>query len=366
MKEGLLKARPWAASLAACVALAACSSDSTGPSTSGGFTDETATATIEATAEVTEALADSTVATDVALATQALFALPAADVRGLALAPFAALQSLGQATATLRPQGLRLGGTLEMTDLLPSQILGTTFVWDADNFEYVASDETGAPSDGIRVKVYDTDPLVGMPTSPLTEVGYVDFRDLSAGTTQKLGVKAVRGSTTVAEYSMTGDVTGDDVNGSSDYNADGYLMGGGQRIDFDLNGGGTWTTTTDDEAIDFLVENSSAGVSLHLVDSYSYVGSEPETLTFTIQNGSNTTVVKFEGDDNGGSGDVRYNGKVVIKINSDGDDTSLTNASGGQLSGTQQMAVLRIEEALATVTIFGFSIALPFFAFGGL
>ena len=58
---------------------------------------------------------------------------------------------------------------------------GTTFVWDPATDAYVASSDSGAPANGERFMLYAISQRTGLPSLPLTSIGYVDLIDSSAG-----------------------------------------------------------------------------------------------------------------------------------------------------------------------------------------
>jgi len=58
---------------------------------------------------------------------------------------------------------------------------GTTFVWDPATDAYVASSDAGAPANGERFMLYALSQRTGLPSLPLTSIGYVDLIDSSAG-----------------------------------------------------------------------------------------------------------------------------------------------------------------------------------------
>src|SRR6266487_671399 len=64
-------------------------------------------------------------------------------------------------------EGIREGSTAA---------LGTTFVWDPATNSYVASSDSGAPANGERFMLYALSQRTGLPSVPLTSIGYVDLR----------------------------------------------------------------------------------------------------------------------------------------------------------------------------------------------
>jgi predicted small lipoprotein YifL len=116
---------------------------------------------------------------------------------------------------------------------VPEEVAGKTYVWDTESDGYVASDREGAPANGFRAILYAMDNF-GNRIEPLVETGYVEFTDLSSGTTRKGRLMAVAGSNTIMDYTAT--VTGNDTHGEIE--VDGYLVlpAGRLNVDFSLEG----------------------------------------------------------------------------------------------------------------------------------
>ena len=95
------------------------------------------------------------------------------------------------------------------TGIFPPTLLGSVFSWDPSSHSYVQSSTTGGPANGIRFLLYAINPLTDEPSTPLTEVGYVDLLDQSSGGTASLEiqVKSSDGSITYLDYTFTGSGT---------------------------------------------------------------------------------------------------------------------------------------------------------------
>jgi hypothetical protein len=89
--------------------------------------------------------------------------------------------------------------------IIPDPILGTSFEWDTASNAYVATSRAGAPTNGVRFYVYAINSITHQPVEPVTEVGYVDLMDESAGSTLKLHiqVKGTGGTPTYLDYTAT-------------------------------------------------------------------------------------------------------------------------------------------------------------------
>ena len=111
--------------------------------------------------------------------------------------------------------------------LLPSNRLGTTWVWSERNDGYRAGREA-APDDRIRFVLYAVDS--GGVATPLTPIGHVDLVERSSGATDAVQVVVVAGGTTWLDYrfSATTSVSGGRVD------VLGYVTDGAERLNFDL------------------------------------------------------------------------------------------------------------------------------------
>lgn len=97
-----------------------------------------------------------------------------------------------------------LSGTAA-TAIFPPEVVGKTFEWNTTNFAYEPTARTGAPATGVRFILYAVNPLTGFPADPLVEVGYVDLKDESSGSTSTLHVTVAGsgGAPTYVDYTVT-------------------------------------------------------------------------------------------------------------------------------------------------------------------
>lgn len=63
----------------------------------------------------------------------------------------------------------------EPVSAIPAAVIGKTLVWNLTTEQYELSTLTGAPANGVRFRLYQIDPLSGLPASPLVYVGYADL-----------------------------------------------------------------------------------------------------------------------------------------------------------------------------------------------
>jgi hypothetical protein len=142
--------------------------------------------------------------------------------------------------------------------ILPSELLGTTFTWDAGSSDYLASERTDAPADGVRFVLYALESGTGIPAEPLSEIGYLDLHDLSTASADGARLVLVTDGVTHFDYRVT--ATGTESDGSA--NVLGFVSNGEQRIDFDLRNDITSTATSDHMVVDWGLEFPQLGLEL--------------------------------------------------------------------------------------------------------
>ena len=242
-------------------------------------------------------------------------------------------------TATARP-------AISASMAVPPAAAGKTFVWDSASASYVASDRTGAPASGVRVILYAED-NTGTIVTPLVETGYVDFTDLSSGSTRKGRLAAVVSGSTILDYTVT--VTGDETQG--EIKLDGYLVSAAGRlnVNFDLTGatGADSTTTfTLASALDLPSRNASFDFGMHGT-SNSVTNAVHYALSETIKSPNGRLDVSGEGD---AGADIT----LTIKVNGETWATltgsTLTPADGHTLTAEDQQ-VLKLAGVLAKVGV---------------
>ncbi len=242
---------------------------------------------------------------------------------------------------------------------IPTEVLGTTFVYDPGSSQYVASDRTGAPTDAVRFILYD-----GITT--LNEVGYFDLTDKSnfginpatIDVTFKVFITAASTTMPVVNYRVTGTVS--DTGGT--LLVTGYLSDGSAQLHFDFE-----VTGSDATGYDAGFALSAGNLSVTLDISETTTGSQ--TLGASISAGSDE--IKFiitiaaNGDIQGGSG-IFFNdgsGDVLVATfggNIEQDNVTLNNAEGDPLTQQELVALANIFAAME----YAFVIMEELFAFG--
>ncbi len=233
---------------------------------------------------------------------------------------------------------------ISASSAIPPEAAGKTWVYNPETEDYEVSELTGAPANGVRILLYEQD-INGEFILPLVETGHVDLTDLSSGSTGKGRLQAVKGSTTLLDYTVT--VTGDDTNGSM--SVDGFLAlaFGRLDVDFSANGSDNGTTSTFDmhSSLDFSAHDLSFDFAMS-----GTVNDEDGTGDFTI----NETIKSPNGRmDLTGSTSAESDPTFTIKVNGDTwatyDGDTLTPVDGRTLSADEQAAL----NGAASITFIG-------------
>lgn len=289
-----------------------------------------------------------------------------------------ALPSIAPANLTLHPEspslfGMadRMGASMKaayarVTSLpmlmanIPTDALGTTFVYDPTSSQYIPSDPPldGAPANGVRFILYD-----GLTT--LNEVGYFDLIDASnfdinpatIDVTFKVFITEASTTKPVVNYRVTGTAT--DTGGT--LIVTGFLSDGVGQLDFDFD-----VTGSDATGYDAGFGLSAGDISVTLDIGETPNGSQE--LKAAISDGTDEIrfVINIDPSGNilGGSG-IFFNNVLVATFagNIQQDNVTLVNAQGDPLTQQELVALANIfvslEEAFTVMEgLFAFGLAL--------
>lgn len=240
-------------------------------------------------------------------------------------------------------EGLQAFGDVTAADVIPTEYLGTTFEWDPEQMSYVATDATGAPSDGVRVIYYAIDPTSGFPATPLNPLGHVDLRDLSTEVSDRLDVEVVRSAdnVTLADYYLDVSFTFTQSSLEVDVAAVGFLSNGTDQLNFNVSQSLSATSTqfTIDLSYAMDLEGTDNAMSFSLVgtgDPQSESG-DPESMEVSVMitNGTQTVEIEMMWADDTLDGTVSNNGVVVAHISGTLDDPQFTDPDGNPLTQEQ-------------------------------
>lgn len=266
-------------------------------------------------------------------------------------ARIAASRLLGPAVSGGAGSGPRISA-----DVIPSQIRGTTYVWNVDSMSYVAdSTRTDAPANGVRIVMYQVDRAQSppLPTTPLSEIGYIDFTDQSSGAMNAVRIQAVLtttgGDLTLADYTISASST----SSSASVVAQGYVADLTEQVNFDLRLSGTFdpTTSTGSFTYDFGFTAPSQDASVTLTGNFQTSGGTDASVssTLSLTKGPHTATLTFNVKTSGGTstanGTIQLNGRTFAVMS--GDPTTQggltwTKPDGSALTQQEVVALTKI------------------------
>jgi hypothetical protein len=284
----------------------------------------------------------SSAATDIAMTTGGSAAL-ALQVRPTAmLAKGDKASAMRYAGALAKALTSRPRASLAVAaSVIPTELLGTTFVWDVETQQYAASDLTGAPANGIRFLLYAVNPVTRIPTEPLTEVGYADV----VTTATSVNIVVVSDNVTYLDYSARVAATSAS---SANINVAGYVTNGQDRVNFDLDNGITINMTASDTTLDltqdYLLTVPTRGafrIDLESTLTTSFK-TDNQALTLDLSAQGEHGVVRITGTETNGTGifQVKVNGELFATIEvTAGSQPVVTGKDGGALTADEEAAL---------------------------
>jgi len=289
-------------------------------------------------------------------------------------APFARLRALVRGTAprganpssaTAYSRALRVlpRAMAGSEAIIPDSVLGTTYVWDTLSQQYVASDSTGAPSNGVRYLLYEVD-STGQIGSPLTQIGHVDFIDLSSGPTTSLETVIASNTFTYADYTVTG--SGDST--AFTLTSAGYIQTHLHRLDFSI----TFSLASGSFSIQEQFTEAADNLSLAFQFNVAATSDTSASVTgaFTFTNGSQTISMTGGGTLTSSVSDiqltVKVDGNTFAIITAAGDSTSVTDAQGHPLSLPDEIALASAFDTLGHALDWLNDFVTPFIALTGI
>ncbi len=222
---------------------------------------------------------------------------------------------------------------------IPTSVAGKTFVYDTATDTYVASDLSGAPSNGVRFMLYAVNPITFRPAEPLNEVGYVDIVDESGSTTSAFHVTVVSNGVTYLDYSASASGT----TNTGIVTVAGFASDGTNRANFTVETTITATSTAIDIGLNYTLRVPSRDFTISyqatLVAEQS-ASSVNATVDFTIAGRNGNLRLAGSYSDGGGSFTVKVNGETfaTVTVTTDG-QTVLTSATGNPLTESEQATV---------------------------
>lgn len=255
--------------------------------------------------------------------------------------PPAAAARYARRMAALVPKAGR--GIQASVAVVPSEVIGTTFVWDEATDQYVASGEAGAPSAGVRFRLYAVDPVLLRPVEPVVAVGYVDIIDQGTANATAVRVKVVSQNVVYLDYSVTASAT----SSGGTVTIAGFASNGSVLANFSLK------NTLSDNAIlfDYVLAIPSRNVALNWSASFANISNTEVAVTLDMTvNGPNGNVrVLGTYGVNGGSFTVKVNGNLFATVMLDGNvGPVITGANGEPLTAQEEQSLQTILDYYAT------------------
>ena len=168
--------------------------------------------------------------------------------------------------------------------VLPAEVLGSVYEWDPTSQQYVEGTGSG-PANGVRFVLYAVNPLTRLPNEPLDPVGYADFLDESAGSTNRLRVQVIGDdAVTYANYLVSGTAGATSASAS----ANGFITDGTHQLDFTAQLGASDSDVTLNYTLDLNDPDVSAALDIELS-----FGTETAVIehSFSLTRGSETVVL---------------------------------------------------------------------------
>jgi hypothetical protein len=219
---------------------------------------------------------------------------------------------------------------------IPSEIAGKTFVWDETTGTYVASDLSGAPSNGVRFLLYAVDPVLYQPVVPLVETGYVDVIDQST-TLPNVRIKVVQANLTYLDYTVVASAT---TSGGT-VTISGFAFNGATRANFTLRN----TVSVSDSVVvlssDYELDVPSRDLSVDWTATLANVSPTEVAVTLDLAVSGPNGNVRLVGTSgvNGGTYTVKVNGETFATITVSSNALVITGASAEPLTPDEEQAL---------------------------
>lgn len=237
--------------------------------------------------------------------------------------------------ATAQHAGLRRSANGKT--VISDRHVGRTFVYDATLDRYVVdAARTGAPSNGVRFILYETD-AAGKPI-PSREIGRADLIDEGATTGEAIALRllVVTRGTTRLDYRTR--VTIGTTTATID--VEGFAADGNERLDFDLALRGR--TTGDTPVLDADFELAVAPRNFSVTGQVRGVqdGREGEgSVKLTARHQANTLGVTLAGNGGTVDGGITWNGAPYISISGPAGNPVLRGPTGQPLTADEALVV---------------------------
>jgi len=242
------------------------------------------------------------------------------------------------------------------TGIFPDTLLGSVFTWDTSAHAYRRTASSGGPTNGVRFLLYAIDPLTDEPSTPLTQVGYVDLMDESANGIARLHIQAknTAGTITYLDYAFSGSGTSAAFTASVTGTITNGLAGGANKtltFSVTITGSTSSVTLTSSYALNNPVVAVQETVTISDDGTTTTLGLD---FTFTRPAETITIAGTVAVTDATGDGTVnitfKVNGSTFATLTGTTTNPTFTKAGGGQLTTSEQLALASLFVAAADIS----------------
>lgn len=251
-------------------------------------------------------------------------------------------------------------GNIQAIDF-PSTIRGRTLTYDVSSGGYVVnSARTGAPTNGVRIVYYETDPQSGYPITPLRELGYIDLTDEDRSAAERVGVRIVdtwSGAGAVLDYYVELEGGGNASQGSLRVSANGWMRPDfGSVLDFDLSQHYSWDQSRDRDVLqldyDYQGDRSRLRLTAEARSRFGAASWETLDLSAVVTGGARTVEILYDVASTGAlTGEIRVEGRRVIEVDGVDGSPSFRRVDGSALTGSDLNALDRVVDAIQTMIL---------------
>jgi hypothetical protein len=237
-------------------------------------------------------------------------------------------QQYARKIASLVPAGA--AGIQASVVAIPTEVAGKTFVWDESTDTYVASDVSGAPSNGVRFLLYAVDPVT---FRPVEETGYVDVIDQSTSTVANVRIKVVEASVTYLDYQVVASAT----SSTGLVTISGFAFNGTTRANFTLK----HTVGESSFSLDYALDVPSRNLSVDWTATIANISLTDVVVTLDLAVSGPNGDVRLVGTSgvDGGTYTVKVNGDTFATITLTTSSLTITGAGGDPLTSDEAQAL---------------------------
>ena len=304
-----------------------CKSDSAGPGDSGGLAAEDF---MDAAGEALESIGGALMENQAAVTVEVLSNYITGVTAQPAIAPLAAIARI------------------------PTEALGSTFVFDTDLYEYVVDPTlTGAPEDGVRFLLYTVNESTFEIVLPLSQIGHIDIRDLTVGDNLDARHTVVIGGATMLTFTVAGTAS----EAGADLTTSGTVSVGGTSAQF------TFDVEVGPTGEHLVIDATSATYRLQWDYVRALYGVGPGSDAITLSESQSGGRVEFNVTWDAafmGTGAVEFNDVIVADVSGSGGYPEVTPRAGSGLTEWDGLLlvegyyeILHLEAFLLGMTQFG-------------